>query len=91
MSKVVLGRALVILGLREGGLAHLEAVRIWLRWECELSGELCNPEAMAWIALGNRADRAARQALRDYEQTVSLTNRRTWRALGLTPEFALPD
>jgi len=86
MSREVLARTLVILGLVEGGMPHLAAVRTWLRWESELGGWLSEPTKLALADLGSDADSVQRQTLRNYERSVATTNRRTWEALGLRPE-----
>jgi hypothetical protein len=90
MSREILARALVILGLRDGGLRHLEAIRLWLRWESDLGGALSRPDELTTLELGARADLLSRQNLRDCLADVSLSSRRIWRAIGLTVEFASP-
>lgn len=95
MSREILARAMVVLGLRDAGMSHLRAVRLWSRWEDELGGSLASEEVAAVVALGAKADRADRQFLREYERNVCGTNRRTWRQLGVTVstprEFAPPE
>jgi hypothetical protein len=91
MSSPSLGRALVTLGLRDAGSRHLGAVRLWLRWECELDGLLANYSMLSVLQRGPAVDFAQRDQLRAYVQDVSLANRRIWRALGLAVEFASPE
>jgi hypothetical protein len=88
MSREVLARALVILGLRDGGLSHWEAIRTWLHWEAELCGSPDRTEMSALARPGRRADLPSRQLLRTFMAEISLSNRRTWRAIGLPVEFA---
>jgi hypothetical protein len=90
MSREVLAQALVILGLRDGGMRHQDAIRLWLRWECELGGALRKTDELVIADLGTKADRPSRDRLRNCLADVGLSNRRTWRALGLPVEFASP-
>ncbi len=83
MSREILARAVVVLGLRDAGLSHLRAVRTWLSWECESDGALAAPDMHAVLKAGCRANAVDRQRLRDYQRTVCLTNRRTWTQVGL--------
>jgi hypothetical protein len=91
MSSPSLARALVTLGLRDASSRHLDAVRLWLRWECELGGDLANFTMLSILQKGPAVDLAQRDQLRAYLQGVSLANRRIWRALGLAVEFASPE
>ena len=92
LSAPVLARALVILGLRDAGLSHQAAIRMWLRWECELDGPLAAPGMLATLQLDRRADLYALDCLKSFGQQIALSNRRTWIALwGRLPEFASPE
>jgi hypothetical protein len=91
MSSPSLARALVTLGLLDAGSRPRDAVRLWLRWECELDGDLANYSMLSILQKGPAVDLAQRDQLRAYLQGVSLANRRIWRALGLAVEFASPE
>jgi hypothetical protein len=83
MSKEILARAMVVLGLRDAGLSHLRAVRDWLSCECDFNGSLASPNMYAILKSGGRANAVDKQRLKDYQRTVCLTNRRTWSQLGV--------
>ena len=83
MSREILARAMVVLGLRDAGLSHLRAVRAWLSWECDFNGTLASPDMYAILKAGGRANAVDKQRLKDYLRTVCLTNRRTWSQLGV--------
>jgi hypothetical protein len=83
MSREILARAMVVLGLRDAGLSHLRAVSAWLSWECELTGTLASPDMYAILTFRGRANAVDKQRLTDYLRTVCLTNRRTWSQLGV--------
>jgi hypothetical protein len=83
MSREILARAMVVLGLRDAGLSHLRAARTWLSWECDLCGALGRPDIYAILKSGATADAVDKQRLKDYQRTVCLTNRRTWSQLGV--------
>jgi len=83
MSREILARAMVVLGLRDAGLSHLRPVRAWLSWECDFNGTLASPDMYAILKAGGRANAVDKQRLKDYLRTVCLTNRRTWSQLGV--------
>ena len=88
MQAPTLARALVTLGLRDEGSNHLDAVRLWLRWEHELGGQLADHYMHSILQRGSAVDLAERDQLAAYLRNVSLADRRIWRALGLAVEFA---
>jgi hypothetical protein len=94
MSPVILARALVILGLKDGGMPHMAAIRLWLRWEVELGGVLRQSDILATIDAAGRVDAPSRDKLRAYLGQVALSDRRTWAALGvpvdIPVEYASP-
>jgi hypothetical protein len=83
MSREIRARAMVVLGLRDAGLSHLQAVRAWLTWECESNGALADRGMCTILESGGRANAVDKQRLKDYQRTVCLTNRRTWFQLGV--------
>jgi len=87
MSREILARALLILGLKDGGMRHLVAIRLWLRWEVELGGDLRESDMLATIEADGRVDRPSRDKLRAYLGQVALSDRRTWTALGVPVEI----
>jgi len=82
MSRELIGKALLVLGLVDSGMSIRGGVHRWLVWECEFGGALRDQPRLDSVP-GPGATLSVSDAWVDYLDTQAAGIRRTWKALGL--------